>query len=173
MCEDFVFWWRVSEAATPLISDTPGEPQQSSQVQSHASSARGGTREFVISWGDRADKTWDVGSGSDSNSDSGRAGPIMHAELGKYFSRVVAVDADGFRIPIETQPCSDGGPRCAAADGWKQPHTFAYEPNALLRQFYPVAVTRESHGKKNLDLRYTTDDTISTEKRKERGLSAD
>ena len=67
------------------------------------------------------------------------------------------------------------------APGWQQPHTFCYEPNALLRHFYPVpppAVPKassegEQGGRQDTGLRYTTDDATSTEKRKERGLSTD
>ena len=98
----------------------------------------------------------------------------MHTvDLGKYFSRLVAVDAAGCRIPTAMQSCTDVG--TGLAPRWQPPHTFGYEPNALLRHFYPVPLPAAGVGESDDEqtLRYTTDDAISTEKRKERGLSTD
>lgn len=183
VCEDFVFWRRVSDAAplSQLENPREPEPQQPSRLQPPDLSARDTMRGLVVKWGDRADTTWVGDSDSDESSGEGSstAGPIMHDELGKYFSRLVAVGANGCRIPIEAQPCRNGGAESGTADGWQQPHTFAYEPNALLRQFYPVIPPGKLHGEASADagqdeqIRYTTDDTTSTEKRKERGLSTD
>ena len=163
----------------PLTQMEPREPepQQPSQLQPPDFSAPDAMRRFVVKWGDRADRSWVGDSDSDGiTSQSGSTeGPIMHDELGKYFSRLVAVDANGCRIPTDAQPCRNGGAKFGIADGWQQPHTFAYEPNVLLRQFYPVTPPGTVGPGAQLDekLRYTTDDTASTEKRKERGLSKD
>jgi hypothetical protein len=193
VCEDFVFWRRVSnvDPVDPIGGQYEPEPQQSSQSQLPTGSP-GGADGFSVIWGDRHDKGWisgskgaetvkmRLGSGSglvgSSTSSACTAGPIIHAELGKYFARLVAVDGAGCRIPATAmQPCASIGtgfddPR------WQQPHTFAYEPNVLLRHFYPVppptlAGTGERENEQ--DLRYTTDDATSTQKRKERGLSTD
>ena len=183
MCEDFVFWRRLSDAASLCQLERPcePEPQQPSQLQPPDFSARDATRGFVVKWGDRADRSWvgDSESDDEGTSEGGSiAGPIMHNELGKYFSQLVAVDANGCRIPTEAQSYN-GGAESGIADGWQQPHTFAYEPNTLLRQFYPVVPPGKLHGEAGQEagqdalLRYTTDDTTSTEKRKERGLSTD
>lgn len=104
----------------------------------------------------------------------------MHAELGKYFSRLIPIDGQGCPILTDMQHCDDVGAGLEAV-GWQQPHTFCYEPNALLRHFYsapPPAVPKgsselEQGGWQDAGLRYTTDDATSTEHRKERGFSTD
>ena len=100
----------------------------------------------------------------------------MHTvDLGKYFSRLVAVDLVGCRILTAMQLCTDVG---TGLDGprWQPPHTFGYEPNALLRHFYSVPLHAAGAGESDDEqtmLRYTTDDAISTEKRKQRSISLD
>lgn len=176
VCEDFVFWRRVSKLAplNRIKSQCEPEPQETSQPQLLAGPAAGDTHGFVVSWGNHDDKSW-----SDDTSGC-TAGPIMHAELGKYFSRLIPIDGQGCPILTDMQHCDEDGAGLEAP-GWQQPHTFCYEPNALLRHFYPVpppAVPKassegEQGGRQDTGLRYTTDDATSTEKRKERGLSTD
>jgi hypothetical protein len=177
VCKDFIFWRRIPNANPLNLKDSQcePEPQQSSQSQL-SEGAPADIDGFPVIWGDCDDKRWLSGVAEGS-----AAGPIMHTELGKYFARLIAVDGDGHCIPPPMQPCAGvgtglGDPR------WQQPHTFGYEPNMLLRRFYPVpspAVVEkgESYGNQDTscapDLRYTTDDATSTEKRKARGLSTD
>ena len=92
----------------------------------------------------------------------------MRAHAGKYFSGLIAVDSDGQELPhlhhsrAPVGAAAGGGAAAAARAGLVvvPPHTFAYRPNAHLAQFYAVE-------------RYTTDDSISSEKRKARGLATD